>query len=115
MDQRLLLGACRVKTPLPGLEHVRLTDRQAVALYVIREHGPIGCADLGRRVREIRSPNYPSDLAGEWDVSNGKTLGRRLKELGLVRELAGVRFVDAGWTEPLAEGAYDPQTAEVPF
>jgi len=99
---------------LPGLERgVTLTVRQALALAVIQQHAPIGCEELGRRVREARGTR-----GDEYDRSNGRALATALKRARggpLIRELRGQVFVPVGWTEPLADGAYDPARAEVPF
>jgi hypothetical protein len=71
---------------LPGLEN--LTERQELALSFIRERGPVSNEEIGRHVREARG------MRGEkYDVSNGKALALRLKELGLVRAVKGQRWV----------------------
>lgn len=101
--------------PLPGLEQPpALTDRQALALTLIRKLGPISSTELAARVRLARNPNG-SKSSLEFDASNGKRLGESLAAKGLVR----LRVVDgrrlwcaAEWEPERGESA---QGTEIPF
>lgn len=98
-----------MSTPLPGLEPpIALTDRQSLALALIRERGPISSAELGARVREHRGGRPSGE---QWDVSNGEALGGWLRARGLVVKRRGLGWVVAGWTEPRMESS---QLRELP-
>lgn len=102
--------------PLPGLEPpLKLSERQAQALRFIRAHGPLSNEELGRRLRELRGG---SPAAEQWDTSAGRAVAESLKGWSLVRLVrvdGRMGWVDVDWREPLAEGAYDPRSSEIPF
>ena len=71
--------------PLPGLgAPPALTERQAFALEVIREHGPIPSDELGAELC-ARNLRHSNDLRCGYDRSNGHAIGRALRRKGLVR------------------------------
>lgn len=75
---------------LPGLAPPpKLTDREQLALTIIQERPRITARELGEAVRLARGTR-----GADYDSSNGLKLGRKLKALGLVREVKGQRFVD---------------------
>ena len=94
-----------------------LTERQELALTLIRELGPLTSTDLGWRLRELRGLR---PTGAEFDQSSGRKVGDALAAKGLVRHRRG-----EGWVEVYADGtaagdpdrpyAYDPKTAAIPF
>ena len=95
--------------PLPGLEpatnsasSVILTPRQAYALEVISEHGPIQSVDLGAHLHEYRRRNggrgHASDELCEFCQGEGADVGAALQRKGLVKRRRGEGWVVASWT-----------------
>jgi len=99
---------------LPSLEReVALSERQALALTIIRTRGPISSGELGALVREARGGRI---TGAEFDQSNGRKLGDALAREGLVRYWRGSGWVDGEvLTHELLADSYDPATAEIPF
>lgn len=79
---------------IPGLEKApTLTERQAQALAIIRELGPIRSEDLGVEM-------YPRMHDLDRARSYGRSVGDALAAKGLVAYVRGEGWVDAKWAEP---------------
>ena len=100
---------------LDGLTpEVSLTDRQALALTLIREHAPIRSEVLGAYLCE-RTGRHSRLDACQWCTSNGRAVGEELHRKELVRYVRRSGWVPASWKGAKREGGYDPATAPVPF
>lgn len=90
---------------LPGLQAPpKLTDRQAEALRIIREHGPIASRELGAFVHEWRG-RHGFGSPCEFCRKAGDELGRSLRKKGLARQrLRTVGARRAGWYALTPEG-----------
>jgi hypothetical protein len=98
---------------LPAAEPT-LTERQELALMLVRELGPLASTDLGWRLRELRGGRASG---AEFDRSNGRAIGEALAVKGLVRYVRGEGWVDARGPdrESADRTAYDPRSAEIPY
>lgn len=101
------------QSALPGLETTpALTERQELALTLIRELGPLTSQDLGWRLRELRGGR---PTGAEFDQSNGRAVGDALAKRGLVRYRRSEGWVAAWGDRAGTDDRYDPSTAAVPY
>ena len=88
---------------------VELTQRQAQALALIREHAPIRSEDLGWRLRELRGGR---PTGAEFDASNGRKVAEALDAKGLVAYVRREGWVPADRRQAQRASA---QTSEIPY
>lgn len=105
-------------TPTPP--DVRLTVRQRWALEIISEKEPIPSELLGAYLHELRAVEGTGNGHAHEDVcrfcrQEGEGMGRRLRDLGLVR----YSRKRGGWalatTRVLPRVVVDPSLQEIPF
>lgn len=86
--------------PLPGLEppaaHPMLTDRQALALGVIRERGPLMSDELGAYLCERRGKHARDEICA-WCSPNGTEVAKALQRKGLVTKKRGEGWLAVGY------------------
>lgn len=84
---------------------VKLTERQRLALDYVRAHGPVASDELGALLHEERQARggrgHHRDLRCDWCGDEGSSMGKRLRELGLVRKRTGE---SGGWYVPDSRG-----------
>ena len=96
---------------LPAAEP-KLTERQELALTLIRELGPLTSTDLGWRLRELRGLR---PTGAEFDQSSGREVGDALAAKNLVRYRRGEGWVVVWGDRAGTDDRYEPATAAIPF
>lgn len=105
---------------IPGVGvRSKLTERQEIALEIIREHGPVNAREIGRMYREkVAWQKHPA-----FDEENGLQLAKELRRKGYARRRNRNADGPGGWYAVDADGKpLRPQTdaageccAEYPF
>lgn len=117
-DQLDLTG--NAHTIIPGGK--TLTERQQLCLNFIRAHAPVPSDELGALLHQHRQRNgglgHSEDSRCKYCGDEGSQMGRRLRELGLVREARGLGWYDATKPRPgdarADAGGGDPTYNELP-
>lgn len=94
--------------PLPGMEPLVLTQRQAQALAIIRSRGPIRSEDLGAEL-------YPRVHELDRARSYGRSVGEALAARGFVHYVRGEGWVDAARKDVGLETGMLAPDEELPF
>ena len=96
-----------------------LTDRQRLALNLIREHGPVPSDELGAHLHADRlargGRGHTDDARCSYCREEGRSMGEALRAKDLVRHDRGLGWMAVGSSHVRDEGGYDPATAEIPF
>lgn len=104
----------------------KLTDRQSLALELIREHAPMSSDELGAYLHEDRmrrgGRGHAAVTTCGYCQQEGLNMGGRLRELGLVRfsRKAGGWYdaeqgIPQGRSTGTGETSLDPADSEIPF
>lgn len=102
-------------SPLPGMEALVLTERQALALEIIRQRGPLSSAALGEALREARGRR---DHGGDWDTQNGRQVAEALRSRGFCRRVkveGRMLWADLSWQAPEPPSGMLAPDEDLPF